>query len=260
MGSEQLSRYCTMENEKNIKKENRPVCQFGPGGDFRTVIPKGADMIEAAAKKELSPKMMAKLAADLGYEVPLVATGPGAIKWQKKPKQLKRAVRSLLEVLHEVRPEVKPDHKLVAEHIRSAEAALEMLQAKPVEMQATAPAAIETPKIVTQASADIEQVAMKSDTPCRVLADRSYTVANKSEQTQTTSWENQNVHSNTQAATDSKVHKRLSPDTRLFPDDAGDWGSPEAYKGYSLRTHRRTGKKRRAVARGKAQGSLFSGC
>lgn len=245
--------------------KKKPLCQFGPGGDFRRAYPSDAELPALEKSKEqISPRMLVKLAEDLGLEPALVCTGYYGVQWQQKSVHLKGVVKSILEVLREVKPGVRNDEELVAEHIARANRAVEMLQARPVSQQAATAAKKATPaakpaavakqqQILCEAKADAE-VAMTSADACRVTAKSVYTVAR---QHKAKIQENRNADSNTEATGDSTVYPGLSEDSRLFPNNAGDWGPSESYQGYSLRTRRRVGKKRRVVAGRKTQGSLF---
>jgi hypothetical protein len=205
--------------------------------------------------------MLAKLAEDLGLEPELVCSGQYGVRWQRKSVYLKGVVKSILEVLREIRPGTRSDAELVAEHIARANRAVAMLQAQPVSQQTAAqkktaaakPAAVAKQQILCEAKADAE-VAMPSSDACRITAGSVYTVARHHK---TKIQENRNADSNTEATGDSSIYPGLSEESRLFPNNAGDRGSLESYQGYSLRTRRRVGKKRRVVARRKAQGSLF---
>ncbi len=250
--------------ERLFEMKKKPLCQFGPGGDFRKAYPSDAELPTLEKREQISPRMLAKLADDLGLEPALVCTGYYGVKWQQKSIYLKGVVKSILEVLHEIRPGAKSDEELVAEHIARAEQAIAMLQANPVESQSScshgkkatavaASSAAKNPQILCEAQADAE-VAMSSVDACRITAGSNYTVA-KHQKVKTQ--ENTNADSNTTATGNSSIYKGLSEESRLFPNNAGDWGSSESYQGYSLRTRRRVGKKRRTVTRRKTQGSLF---
>jgi len=245
--------------------KKKPLCQFGPGGDFRKAYPSDAELPALGkSKDQISPRMLAKLAEDLGLEPGLVCTGHYGVQWQQKSVYLKGVVKSILEVLREIRPGAKSDEDLVAEHIARADRAVAMLQAQPVESQSTerkkktavarpAVAVAANTQVLCEAQADAE-VAMSSADACRITAGSNYTVAKHQK---VKIQENRNADSNTQAAGNPSIYQGLSEESRLFPNNAGDWGPSESYQGYSLRARRRVGKKRRVVTRRKAQGSLF---
>jgi hypothetical protein len=229
---------------------NPPLCQFGPGGDYRYTWPASAKPVAEDAR----PTGLAKLAMDLGLEPELVSLGPAGIQWQTsyKATHLKKVVRSLLEVLRKVRVGSDPqaDEKLVASQIAAADAALEKL----------APA---NPQVLAEASAPLAEVArgplvgMGAKGATIETMETAAVVTNKNASPQLQ--ENRYEDGYTETERYSAVHSGLSFDQRLFPDDAGDRRPLAADQGHRLRARRGTRKKRAAHAGRQAQGSLFAG-
>ena len=229
---------------------DKPLCQFGPGGDFSTVYPAGAAKPLSETKKAQNPRGWAKLAQDLGFELPLVSVGPAGLMWQKKKaSHLKGVVGSLLEVLRRVRPEdgVAADEKLLASQIALADEALARLTMKDSQ-------------VLQAASAELSDVAMPAaeTASARVSADGDFALsqASRPDQKEKT---NEAYASDTEEAGDSEIYSGFSRGEWLFPDNAGDRRPFESNKSDSLRTRRRTGTKRSASAGRKAQRSLFAG-
>ncbi len=227
---------------------NKPLCQFGPGGDYSKPYPAGAQALPETQKGH-NPKGWAKLAEDLGLELPLVSVGPAGVQWQKKKAlHLKGVVGSLLEVLRRVRPDdgEAADEKLVASQIAMADEALARLN-------------ITESQVLQTASAPLRDVAMSETTAAstRVTADGDFALSQASRKAQK---ENVNAAytSNTEKIGNTQVYSRLSDGARLFPDNAGDRRPFEPNKGNRIRTRRSTGKKRLALAGREAQRSLFA--
>ena len=228
---------------------NNPLCQFGPGGEYKKVYPATAKALPEMEKAK-NPRGWAKLAEDLGLELPLVSTGPAGIQWRRKnASHLKSVVGSLLEVLRKVRPEdgEAADEKLVESQIAVADEALARLTMTEIQVLKTA-------------SAPLRDVAMPATVAAsaRVSADGNFAL---SQAPQTARKENADEANNSDTAEvgNTPVYSGLSSGERLFPDDAGDRRPFESNKGNRLRARRRTGKKRPALTGGKAQGSLFAG-
>ena len=200
-----------------------------------------------------------KIAADLGVMPPLVSTDPAGIQFQRKSTQLKGFVKKLLGALNKVKVNVS-DMQLVDSQIAAADEKLASIsqeenQTPPIASSNYISNAEPKPaeaKILTQASANLNSVAISNHTPAKLTTSERYTLAKKPQEI---------THANSDASSTrySKVHSRLSDSQWLFPDYAGDRQSPEANKSDSVRTRRGSRKKRLDSPRRKAQGSLFAG-
>ena len=226
-----------------------PLCQTGPGGDFRQVYP-----CETAPVSEGNvPRGLAKLSRDLGLDVPLVSNGPDGIEWSREGLELKGVIGRMMKVMRRIHIGDKngelADKILVGEHIKAAEEALELLRARPVEKVCTV-----KDQVIAKGSAPLGSVAMESRGPSRITADDIYAAV-----TSPAPLEKDNEECNTETDGDTPVYSELQESSWLFPDDAGDWRPPRAEQGHRLRTRRRTRKKRTAQQGSQAQGSLFTG-
>ncbi len=258
----------------------KPLCQFGPGGEYRKAYPAGAKFLPESELELLEQKIaanpagLARLAEDLGLEPPLVSIGPAGIQWQSKASQLKRStvapgcgrskasqikgvLGSVLDVLRVVKHtnSQAADAKLVASQVALADKTLARMAvlARRRERQ-----------VLQAGSADLAQVAMpasKTETPGRVAAGGDYAVSTESAQAEATTNEQENKYVDTNDAEKNgnpPVYSGFSQNQWLFPDDAGDRRPLEPNKGNGVRTRRRPGKKRLIAAGSQAQRSLFA--
>ena len=237
---------------------NPPLCQFGPGGDYRQVWPKSGkpgEFGEFSGKipndvdlEDRKRQGFSRLAKDLGLEPALVSLGSAGLTWQKKTQtsQVKGVVKSVLDVLRSISPAAMSNEQLVASQIAAADAGL-------VEL----PAQQSGSCVLAQASVPVGQVAMVRRTPDRIESDAPVSDLKTARQS-ANQRENENATCNTETTRDIATDTKLSDAARLFPDDAGDWGSLGLNKGNRIRTRRGTRKKRTAVTGPQAQRSLFT--
>jgi len=266
----------------------KPLCQFGPGGEYRKAYPAGAkplpepELLELEQKIAANPAGLARLAEDLGLEPPLVSIGPAGIQWQSKASQLKRStvapgcgrskaapgceasrasqikgvLGSVLDVLRVVKHTNSQavDAKLVASQIALADKALAKSAAADRRREQ---------QVLQAGSAELAQVARpasKTETPGRVAAGGDYAVSTEAAQAEAAN-EQENKYVDTNDAEKNgnpPVYSGFSQNQWLFPDDAGDRRPLEPNKGNGVRTRRRPGKKRLIAAGSQAQRSLFA--
>ena len=231
---------------------NPPICQFGPGGDYRRVWPKSGELGEKIPHdvdlEERKRKGFSRLAKDLGLEPDLVSLGNTGLTWRKKTEtsQVKSVVKSVLDVLRRISPAAVSNEELVSSQIAAADAGLAELP----EYESGC-------CILAQASVPVGQVAMVKRTPDRIESDAPDSQLKIARQT-ANQQENENAACNTETTRDIATDTKLSDATRLFPDDAGDWEQPGLNKGNRIRTRRSTRKKRSVVTGRQAQRSLFT--
>jgi len=240
---------------------NPPLCQFGPGGDYRQVYPKPGESGELGEfgglcekiphdvdLEERKRKGFSRLAKDLGLEPALVSLGSAGLTWQKKTvtSQAKGVVKSVLDVLRSISPAAMSNEELVSSQIAAANTGLAKL-----------PDRKSGSYVLAQASVPVSQVAMVKRTSDRIESDApglSLEIARQSANQQ----EKENATCNTETTRNIATDTKLSDAARLFPDDAGDWGSLGLNKGNRIRTRRGTRKKRSAATGPQAQRSLFA--
>ena len=222
-----------------------PLCQFGPGGDYVYAWPE-SEKPYIATSGEVMGESVALEAVMLALSPPLVSLGPGGIQWTEVPRGCEeaRAPRTL-------RPAAGAFDRALGVLGRALDALGRLLIGSGRTHG----------QVLAAGSVPIEDVAMSGRQQAKVLTGKPFTlVAVK------TSQENANDNctfakrdGNAETTGDTEVHSRLSYPQRLFPDDAGDWGSPGPDKSDRVRARRSPGKKRTAASRRKAQGSLFTG-
>jgi hypothetical protein len=234
---------------------NPPLCQFGPGGDYRQVWPKSSESGELGEKiphgadlEDRKSKGFSRLAKDLGLEPALVSLGSAGLTWQKKTQtsQVKGVVKSVLDVLRSISPTAMSNEELVSSQIAAADTGL-------MELQGRRSGSC----VLAQASVPVGQVAMVKRTSERIESDAS-DLGLKTASQSTNQQENKNATCNTETTRDIATDTTISAATQLFPDDAGDWGSLGLNKGNRIRTRRGTRKKRAAVTGRQTQRSLFT--
>jgi hypothetical protein len=241
-----------MKDRKRNKDKDRerdvPLCQTGPGGDFKSVFPESAIPVS----DDKVPRGMAKLSRDLGLDVPLVSNGPEGIEWSREGLELKGIIARMMKVMRRIhigdRNAELADRILVSEQISAADEALKLLQAKPVEKKKA------TGEILEKASTDAGAVALNVRGSNRITADDVYAAG-----TESVKVEKENEKCDSETDGDTPVYSQVHEGSWLFPDDAGDWRPPRAEQGNRVRTRRRTRKKRPSQPGSKAQGSLFTG-
>ncbi len=236
---------------------NPPLCQFGPGGDYRQAWPKSGKLGEFCEKiprdvdlQEQKRKGFLRLAKDLGLEPPLVSLGSAGLTWCKKTQtsKIKGVVKSVLDVLRSISPTAMSSEEFVSSQIAAADTGLAKLQ----DCRSGS-------CVLEQASVPVEQIALVRRTPDRIESDAPVLdLKSKAASQNTNHQENENATCNTETTRDIATDTTISDATRLFPDDAGDWGSHGLNKGNRIRTRRCTRKKRSAVTGRQAQRSLFA--
>lgn len=270
---------------------DNPLCQFGPGGEYRKVYPASAKPL-SEPEATLSSKGFAKLAKDLGLELPLVSIGPAGIHWQKsaeilgkqrsaeisgkqksagisgqqklaeilaeiqwqkkKASHLKSVVGSLLEVLRKVRP---GDGEVADEKLVASQiAAADKALAKLTMKESQVPQAASAPIAAPATPARVVSSGRVSAKGDFVVSPEAQT--NDRAQKQENGYAASNSH--TETIGNTSVYSGFQNGAWLFPDNAGDWRPLGSNKGNRLRTRRRTGKKKLVVAGSQAQGSLFA--
>jgi len=155
-------------------------------------------------------------------EPPLVSVGPEGIRWQKKAP------------------------------------AVSQTQARARETTGKAPAGPQgvyiPTRVVVERKANIGEVAMRAGSGPRIAAGDAYAVAAEARQ----EIDGDDGNSYAETVGDSEIHTGNPQESRLFADDAGNWGSSAIEQGYRVRARNGIGKKRRAAARRKAQSPLFA--
>jgi hypothetical protein len=239
---------------KSQKHNDTPLCQFGPGGEFVSTWP--ADATPIPEEPCVDHPGWSRLAKDLGYEPPLVATGPEPMVWAKRQQHEAMAdapartmVGRVLDVLRRLKfaEQELTDTQFVEQHIEMAEASLSSLgQTGPVSTHASL-----SNDVLEQASAPLAEVARSSVFPAGLSTEFPLEIADH-----LLTQERENGTDTTEDA-DFTVHSGLSDDAGLFPVDAGDWGPSGSDESHGVRTRRRTRKRRATAAGGQAQRSLF---
>jgi hypothetical protein len=223
-----------------------PLCQFGPGGDYAYAWPE-SEKPYVVSSGEMIGESVALEADTLGLVPPLVSLGPGGLQWIERPGGREDVGIAQADRLDSAAAAERPSSVLA----RALGALGRMLIG-------SAPG---DSGVLAAGSAPIEDVAMSGRQQAKVLSEKPFTLVAVN-----TSQENANDNctfakqdGNAETTGDTEVHSRLSYPQRLFPDDAGDWGSPGPDKSDRVRARRSPGKKRSAASRRKAQGSLFTG-
>jgi len=241
---------------KSQHHNDTPLCQFGPGGEFVSTWP--ADAVAIPEEPCVDHPGWSRLAIDLGYEAPLVSTGPEPIVWAKRQQHegmgdapARTVVRRVLDVLRRLKfaEEELSDAQFVEQHIEMAEASLSALG----QTGSISTRSLLSNDVLEQASAPLAEVARSSVFPAGVSSEFSLEIADH-----LLTQERANGTDTTEDA-DFTVHSGLSDDAGLFPVDAGDWGPSGSDESHGVRTRRRTRKRRATVAGGQTQRSLFEG-
>ena len=223
-----------------------PLCQFGPGGDYTYTWPE-SERAYVTASGEVMGEPAASEAARLGLEPPLVSIGPGALRWAEGPlgRQSDRGGLAFFRSDAVIEPD-----RLSSVLGRALGALGRMLIGNGLPRQ----------QVLAGGSAPIEEVAMSGRQQAKVLSEKPFTVValNTSQENANDNCTFEKPDGNAATTGNTEVHTRFSYSLRLFPDDAGNWGSLGFDQSNRVRTRSRSGKKRSAASGRKAQGSLFT--
>jgi len=229
--------------------EQAPLCQFGPGGEYSRSWPE-SEKPYVSSCDPAPGDLIASQAERMGLQAPLVSVGPQPIQWTRRSLAERGARDAGVGSEHDAArsAELRESAGLLS---RALGALGRMLIGN----------GLEPDKVLAAGSPPIEQVAMSAAHETRIHSDEPFTVvavdASQENANDNCKPEKQNGYAETTGNTE--IHQRLSYPQRLFPDDAGDRGLLASNKSHRVRTRSRSGKKRSAAARRKAQGSLFAG-